>query len=458
MVRQRLQRDQRGIALPMALGIMLVLSIALVAVIAFANSNQQAANYSKAGDKALSLAEAGVSRAANVLENSVDPSVAGALSSGSDPLEGGTSSYSGSLSGLTWTVTGTGTVANPAAGGASLTRTVSAQYQISVAGTVWDWTYADATAGCLTIANNATFSAPLFTRGSLCMSNGSYYNASKLHVGGTVTPAVNSSIGTAALPITSANLVGGCTGGSPNPHPCGAADNVYASSITQTPSGLTKPPVELQRWYDEARPGPKNSCTSGSVPGDFDNEPVATRTLNRSRPAFELTPSSGYTCRFVSGATTIGELTWTPGSPGSLTIAGTIFFDGDIDVTRNAVYSGRATIYSSGKVTLTNGTRLCGIAACDATWNTAANTLLFVAGSATDQYGFTLSNNAIYQGAAYVVNDYLLRNNAANWGPVVARQISVENNATQIQSLITLPPGAPGIEKTVHSVPGSWRG
>jgi hypothetical protein len=166
-----------------------------------------------------------------------------------------------------------------------------------------------------------------------------------------------------------------------------------------------------------------------------------------------------YDCRVVDGmGATVGRLSWSPGSPGTLTIAGTIFFDGNIHVAQDATYSGRATIYTSGTVTLDLNAELCGVAACDATWSPDTNLLLFAAGSSTDTVGFLLRNNAVYQGAAYVVNDYQLSNNATNWGPVVARQFTIENNAGLTKPITFVPPGSPGIEETFVPIVGSWSG
>jgi hypothetical protein len=116
----------------------------------------------------------------------------------------------------------------------------------------------------------------------------------------------------------------------------GAADLVYDADgvITQNPTTLTKPPVDLTYWYQNASPGPLNACTVGSVPGGFDSGTGGTAVPpnpNRSRPSFDLTPSTAYSCQ-----TATGQLTWTPGSPGTLVINGTIFFDGDISMSNNA--------------------------------------------------------------------------------------------------------------------------
>jgi hypothetical protein len=106
-----------------------------------------------------------------------------------------------------------------------------------------------------------------------------------------------------------------------------------------------------------------------------------------------------------------------------------------------------------------NGARLCGVVGCNNTWNTQQNVLMFVAGAPLPGYGFNLNNNNVFQGAAYVVADYHLDNNSVNWGPVVANQITIDNNAGQVIPLRALPPGAPArLNRSLQVVPSSYSG
>ena len=443
---------QVGQALPIALGLVMILSISLVTVVLLSTSSEGSSARVNADQKAMAVAEAGANEAASILANSTDPSVSSALGSGSGNLDGGSFAYTGSLSGLTWTVTSAGNVASPLAGGGLVSRTVTAQYAITPVGTPWEYAFADQPSGCMTIRNNALFTTPLYVKGDLCMSPNSSYTAPKLYVGGKLTNS--GSVGSAATPISIATIVGGCTGGVPDPHACTGADNVYASTISQTPNVLPKPPANLAANYAAAKPGPLNNCTSGSVPGGFDTN----TTLDRSRSQFDLTPNANYSCQFVDGSgATIGQIAWNTGTS-TLTASGIIFFDGDLYTSGDATYAGRATIYSSGKVTFANNATLCGVSGCTSSWDTSNNVLMLVAGSSTDTNGVLLSNNSVFQGALYAVNNVFIDNNAAQWGPVVARSIYVDNNADQYKALVRLPPGAPGIDMTVQAVAAGWRG
>jgi hypothetical protein len=446
-------RTESGIALPMALGIMMVLSISLATVLVLSMSSEQQGRRATGDAKALALAEAGLNQAASVLVASTDPSVDTAIPAGSGSLNGGTSSYSGSLSGSIWTITGVGTVPNPVATGGVISRTASTQYNVSVIGTPWEWaTFTDQPTGCMTIRNNAVVATALYVKGNLCLSNNAKYTAAKLYVGGTLTNS--GSVGTAGTPITNATIVGGCTGGSPNPHPCTAADSVYASTISQTANTLSRPTVDLANGYSTAKPGPLNNCTIGSIPGGFDTNTM----LDRSRAQFDLMPTSSYDCRFVDGSgTTVGQLSWNKATS-TLTVFGVIFIDGDIYVNGTATYTGRASIYTSGKVSFSNNAKICGISGCTSGWDTTNNLILFVAGTSTDTNGIYLANGSVLQGAVYAVNDVYIDNNAAQWGPVIARSVYIDNNADQSLPLTRLPPGAPGISDTVRLVAGTWRG
>jgi hypothetical protein len=439
---------------------MLVISIALVTVLETSRSSQSSSERSSATDRAVALAEAGADQAVSLLSKSTDVMSPTAVSSSSENGQGGTLSWSGTLAGSTWTLTGTGTVPSPS-GGSPVLRTVTKQVSVSTVDSPWHYLFAANQSGCMTVNNNATISAPLYVTGNLCVSNNAHLTGSPVQVTGTTTVGNNASIGYSGTPIAEAHLAGGCTGGVPNPHACGPSDSVYATVLNQTVTPLTKPTIDLPYWYQNAKPGPMNNCTVGSIPGGFDNDSGAgvPPNPNVSRATFNLTPGAAYNCEYWAGSPSalVGRLTWSP-STNTLTVLGTIFFDGSIAISGDVVYQGRATIYSSGAITTSNNTRLCGVSGCTAAWNPSANLLALVAGSSTAPTGFSLSNNAVFQVAAYVVNDYSVSNNAVNWGPVIARGISISNNASNSLSIGALPPGAPGMDSTLHLVSGSYRG
>ena len=185
-------RAQEGITLIMAIGILGVLSLTGATLIYYSTSNARGASASKGRETAYTLAEAGVAQALSVLNSSLNPLTGSLLSSTTLQLEGGSVTYSGSLSGETWTITATGTVKNPA-GASDITRTLTRQAQVyglnsgaSVA--AWSRWYADSTTSCLTI-EDVEITMPIATRGDLCMKGSASITGSSntLEVGDDVT-------------------------------------------------------------------------------------------------------------------------------------------------------------------------------------------------------------------------------------------------------------------------------
>jgi hypothetical protein len=290
-------------------------------------------------------------------------------------------------------------------------------------------------------------------RGNLCLQNSAQVSGGTLQVGGTVTIQNSATIGSAGSPITEAHIGGGCRLGSGTLHnPCTSGDRVYSAVLDNQPAGLTKPPIDLAGWYQNAMPGPMHPCTTGSFPGGFDTD----TTMNTTIASVDLTPSVPYDCRVTDAAgNLVGRIAWTPGSPGSLIVAGTIFFDGNIMMQNsvNAVYQGRATIYASGTITIQNSSLLCGVAGCNSSWNATQNLLALVAGSSTASTGFLIANASTFQGAVYAVNDYAEQNATTVWGPIISRQLFFQNSTTNhYVPLGTLLAGMPQSGTTVVGV------
>ena len=115
-----------------------------------------------------------------------------------------------------------------------------------------------------------------------------------------------------------------------------------------------------------------------------------------------------------------------------------------------------------------NRADICGVPACDATWDPRVDLLVFVAGSlvsesSTTAIGGDIGNHVNFQGALYIVNDFDMDNNTTIWGPVITRSTTISNSA-----LIHAPPfpiqfmeGMPGATQTVvtvEPVQGSYSG
>jgi len=457
---------QRGFILPVTIGMCTILTMAGTTAVAYTTSNLGTTHRAKAEQTALALAEAGLNDAYATLHNASNPTMSGAVPQQTVTMDGGTVTYYGTLNGNTWTLTGIGRSTSPITH-ADVVRTVHGNASITsmqqggANNVVWNYVYADSLTTCTTLQNSVNVNVPFYIRGNLCLNNSSQVSGGTLQVGGTVTINNSATIGSAGSPITEAHVGGGCKlGGGALHNPCTSGDRVYASVLDNEPQGLTKPPIDLAGWYQNAAPGPMHPCTTGSFPGGFDTDTTMNRSLTS---AVNLTPSVPYDCRVTDAAGNIvGRLAWTPGSPGTLLVAGTIFFDGNIAFPNSAyaVYQGRATIYAAGTITLSNSNLICGVAGCGATWNATQNLLAFVAGSSTDAVGFSITNSSTFQGAVYTVNDYSEGNSSTVWGPIVSRQLFFANSTTNhYVPLGTLLAGMPQSGSTVVGVvndQGSW--
>jgi len=462
--------DERGLALPFALGVTVILSALAAGIFTYVTMNQGAARRVQADQRAYGLAETGLSYAFSTLENAADPYSASSVPSTTITLPTGTVTYVGTLSGTTWTLTGTGTARNPSGPHAgNVVRTVSSQAQVTTTTQAdmrpWDYLFVDQPSGCITMGNSVSMDVALYVRGNLCLTNNSQIDSPAVHLLGNLYVENSAQIGSSGNPIDEFAATGPCHY-SGSPVACGPASHVYAGAVGTSPPSLTKPTVDLPYWYANAQLGPQSGCTTGSFPGGFDND----TTLNVSRGEIDLTPASAYDCQKVVGGQTVAQIKWQPGSPGTLTIKGVIYFDGHLTWSNlNLIqYDGRAVIYGSGQVRIKNRADICGVPAGDATWDPWIDLLVFVAGSLVAQstgtaIGGDIGNHVNFQGALYIVNDFDMDNNTTIWGPVITRSTTINNSA-----LIHAPPfpiewmyGLPAATQTVtvvDPVQGSYSG
>jgi Tfp pilus assembly protein PilX len=490
-------RCERGIALPMALLVMMVLSIALVTAIELSSSGQRSTNISKAEQVALSVAEAGLNEAQAVLANASDPANSSALPASCDTppspdvtAEGGTACYWGSLSGSTWTISAKSTVPNPT-GAAAITHVVSQQLAVSSSpattanNPAWNYIYSDSPTGCMILQSSVQIKQKVYVKNDLCLGSSAriFAEAQEVSVEGEINVDSSAWIGqgtplpTLNLGSTSAGCRKGAFDSNGNPigggsfsYPCTAAAhqvNATTQNHTVPDPPPTKPPVDIAARYADAKPGPSHACTSSTgVPPTFDNNGV----MDNTSPTVSLI-GAAYSCSVTGG----GTISWVPGDPGTLTVNGTIFFDGDIVMTGStrARIVGRGTVYTSGRIVLDSSIRLCGEFTgpdCDFTggvWDPDVNLLTLVSGSGTtglpsDTYGIELNSSVQWQGAFYAVGDYLQTSSAVAQGPVIARQIYYDSSTGTVSAPFdNLTPGAPSNSSgpaTLTPVADSWRG
>jgi type II secretory pathway pseudopilin PulG len=453
-----------------ALGMMLVLAIALIAVISFTSANERSAELSRAEQTALAAAEAGLNHAESVLANATNPDTAAALPSSCGasptvPVEGGEACYWGTLdTSVTpheWTVSATSTVPNPT-GGSALTHTASARFQVTSGAAItgneaWNYVFSNSP-DCWTIQNDVVIAAPLYTVGDLCLKNEAGAVGPQVDVRGSVTVDDNATIGASPADAGDPELRTGegcryTTSPAPSHSTCGTGQRIYTSSYSTPPPELTKPPVDLAYWRLNAKPGPNQPCTTSSGP-----VPSFTET-----GSVDLMPTASYSCQVWDGASLVGELSWND-STDVLTIAGVVFFDGELTLQNDqaATYAGRATIYGARKGIIKNNAQLCAVSGCATTgWDPSAQLLTIVIGAA-DVPAFELDNYARFQGAVYVVGGFRIQNNAWMHGPVIADDVESLNHGfpadwPDLTALNTGMPAHAGAGGVTY-VPGSWRG
>jgi hypothetical protein len=489
-MRRRLT-NERGFSLILALGALVSLTITVTAVIGYTSTNTRSTNIVKAQQTAGALAEAGLNNAISVLEATdatKSTSLYGAKNvAAKQTYADGWAWWWGTLSGTTWTLHGLGEVVNPT-GAAHLTHEVTANVSWTnvnknTLNTV-QWNYIMSTgtgqtcdqtiAGGGNTGNPATIASRLYVFGNLCIgtsdggialiTDGPLIVKGKLYINNG-----SSGVGASGTPINEVHVGNGCQLLSNATHtPCGGADRVWATVSDTTIPTVAAPLPDFTSWYTNASPGPKNACAAVTgTPPTWDNN---TTRDNSITTAFELTSASSYSCKIPATGTPTGQLTWDATSK-TLTVAGTMFIDGSVKMTNGAInqYNGQATIYLSGTLYMSSGTKMCGSISgtnCDfATWNPNTELLAFVANGtgapSPVPAGVSIYlYNAQLQGALYGTGKIRLEGTTRTDGPMVASEVELGYNvstasaaANGFPNLTNYPPGLPTPPPNAHAQP-----
>ena len=461
----------------MALGIMVVLLSTGTALTEYTFSNVRSSDSSRQDTLAYAAAPSGINNALSVLFNSSDYHSSSSLPAVSNQSAGSSGeqySYSASFIDPVWTITATGTAPNDTQGSRPATRTMKQQVRITpsaaggVSTTVWNYIYSDAPPGsCMNLSNNSTIETQLYLRGDLCLSNNAgitrnstfatnFPSTPQLQVGHKITLGNNAFVGSSAAHLNGVQTGLGC--GSTPHNPCTTADKVWADQYLTTAPNLTKPVIDLTT-------GPRTRA--GASPVHLLHRHAADlrqrTTRNGTAGTINLTPAASYDCTFTDGSgNQLGRIAWDD-STNTMTTNGTLFFDGNLNFSQAVVYSGRATIYAAGTISLGGGS-VCGIAGCTNSWDTGSNLMVLVAGSnnQSPNFAMSLSNNAQFQGAIECNGDFNESNNVGVWGSVIAHQVFLANNASDTYVPFGTPvPGQPaqsGYTDTLVLVPDSYSG
>ncbi len=453
---------ERGFALVVAIGMMVVLGIIGTTAVAYSTSSSTESNQSRSRQSAFSLAESGINNLMAILNlptnNALDPETLPKCTTNekkySDPaavrtststwlhstLDGGGVDYCGTLvrKDALWYVASIGSTRNPSNASSTVTRTLEATVTVTPTITqplnnpVWNYLYAGHTGSTCdqTLSNNISGSSRMYVAGNLCLSPNVQLAQSTVIVGGNLDVSNNAAVGASTNMSTRVETyVGGncrysvgswvvCSGNQDTNHIYSKLSDGTTISVNHNAPVVAPPAADFAGWYENAIPGPSQTCTtsSGTTPTFDGNYPNRDNSVST---AFDLTPSSSYFCRVgpganttLSGAMTASQTTLTVASAtGFPTTSFTIRVDDEYmtvtagfgsttwTVTRGANGS-TATTHVSGQTVEWNTPSSGELA-----WNATTKTLtvsgtLFIDGSAKISNGSLNSYNG--QGTLYL--------------------------------------------------------
>jgi Tfp pilus assembly protein PilX len=495
---------ERAMALPLALMVLLALSLAGTSVVTYSVTNSHSAVYSLSKVRTQSLADAGLNNAVAVLSNpsnnALDPYVfcpETTAGQSAPPLPCWTTTkypegsvtwtaqlVQSAITGSYWKLTSISTERNPAGGSAPVQAAVTARVPVypiltqPLNNPAWNYIFATKPASPLptcdmTLQQSVQVASPLYVNGNLCLENSSSITRGPLVVRGRLTLKQQANaVGSSGARVSEAHLANGCewVWGKHVDTPCaGDVDNVWVQSgrLDANPTSLSPPVPDFQRWYLNASPGPFYPCISPSGAVPVPDSPVASASatdadkltyMNNNQPAFNLTPSTSYTCRGVAG-----ELSWNATSK-VLTVSGTIFIDGSAYIQNGAVneYNGQATMYLTGTFLMKNS-KLCGglnagRTDCDYTnWNPNTELLVVVTngsgGQVTLTDGIQLTSST-FEGAMQAAANIETDTTSKVDGPLVGSTVILGQSANTSFPTITLVPVGMPSNPAIYAQPG----
>jgi hypothetical protein len=340
-------KGERGMALVMAIGITSVLGIAGATAVAYSTSGAQEAQQSGSRQSAFTLAEAGINNLMAVLNlptnNALDPETLPKCTNNEtkygDPaadrtdtstwrhstIDGGTVDWCGTLvrKDALWYVTSIGRARNPNRTSTNVTRTLEATVTVTPTTTqplnnpVWNYLYAGHTGSTCdqSLNNNISGASRMYVAGNLCLSPNVQLNQSTVIVGGSVDVSNNAAIGASTSMSTRVETyVGGncryatgswanCSGNQDARHIYSKLTDGINIGVNQPAPVVAPPAADYATWYENAIPGPSQTCsTSSGTPPTFDTN-YPSRDNSITTPV-DLTPNSSYFCRVGQGANT----------------------------------------------------------------------------------------------------------------------------------------------------------
>ena len=469
----RRTQSEDGIAMVMAVGILVVLGMLAIAVTAYTTAGQRTASRSSAGVSAYSLAEAGINNAMAVLakpRSALDPSL---LPERVTSYDSGSVRWWGTLptGSSTWTVTSIGTMRNPTGGSQPVRRKISVSVRVRPSfmqptnNPAWNYIIATRTStpkGCdQSLNNSVNIQSPMYVLGNLCLNTPSQITGGPLQVHGSMKLDVNTNVGSSSVPLNELHVRNGCSykNGAfvlPQNGGCVPAQKIWTTVADASPITLELPTADYPSWYVNSAPGPRQACTtqSGTVPV-FDNNAIWDNSVGG---VFNLTPpASDYSCVVQSGNKVVGQLSWNHTAK-TLAIVGTVFIDGSVTVNYGyqnvpILYTGTGTIYVGGTF-LFHNTQLCATITaagdtCDFPhWDPNSTFLVIVADGDGGQVPVGDSIQLVsssFEGGLFAKNAIELDTHSKTEGPMFSGNVIMDNTVfAQTWPLVTVPVGMPG--------------
>jgi Tfp pilus assembly protein PilX len=334
-------------ALVMAIGITTVLAIAGTTAMVYSTSSSTESSQTSSRSSAFDLAESGINNSMSILNlptnNALDPDVLPQCTTNgtkySDPTAlrtststwlhstygNGTVDYCGTLvrQSALWYLTSIGNMRNPNKASGTVTRALEATVTVTPTITqplnnpVWNYLYAGRTGNTCdqTLNNNISGASRMYVAGNLCLSPNVQLNQSTVIVGGTLDVSNNAAVGANTNMSTRVETyVGGncrysvgtwdaCSGNQDAKHIYSKLSDGTTIAVNHVAPVVAPPAADYATWYENAIPGPSQSCTtsSGTVPTFDGNYPSRDNSV---ATVYDLTPASSYYCRVGNGAHT----------------------------------------------------------------------------------------------------------------------------------------------------------
>jgi Tfp pilus assembly protein PilX len=334
-------------ALVMAIGITTVLAIAGTTAMVYSTSSSTESSQTSSRSSAFDLAESGINNSMSILNlptnNALDPDVLPQCTTNgtkySDPTAlrtststwlhstygNGTVDYCGTLvrQSALWYLTSIGNMKNPNKASGTVTRALEATVTVTPTITqplnnpVWNYLYAGRTGNTCdqTLNNNISGASRMYVAGNLCLSPNVQLNQSTVIVGGDLDVSNNAAVGSNTNMSTRVETyVGGncrysvgtwdaCSGNQDAKHIYSKLSDGTTIAVNHVAPVVAPPAADYATWYENAIPGPSQSCTtsSGTVPTFDGNYPSRDNSV---ATVYDLTPASSYYCRVGNGAHT----------------------------------------------------------------------------------------------------------------------------------------------------------